>query len=119
MYNQTASGLGPGGWNWSETYDPDARQRGFVIEEAAYIAYPETIESIFYAWRITGDTKYRDMNAQILSNLLAITPDADKAGKLYATLDNVDDPTSVDGSLQSYFFAESKYSPLLVEDATL
>lgn len=110
VYNHTASGLGPSNWAWNETYDPDAHQRGFVVEGSSYNAYPETIESIFYAWKITGDTRYRDMNAQIWNNLLAITPDKDKSNKVYGTLEDVDDSRSITGSLQSYFFAESECS---------
>lgn len=108
VYNHTASGLGPSQWNWTEVYDADARQRGFVVDGSAYNAYPETVESIFYAWRITGDTKYRDMNAQIWNNLQAITPNKYKSTKVYATLEDVDDPGSISGNLQSYFFAESE-----------
>lgn len=35
-------------------------EHGFYITSSYYIHRPEVLESNFYAWRVTGDTKYLD-----------------------------------------------------------
>lgn len=36
------------------------QEHGFYITAADYVLRPEVLESNFYAWRVTGDTKYVD-----------------------------------------------------------
>ncbi|KAG6834240.1 hypothetical protein H0H93_010996 [Arthromyces matolae] len=70
-YASTATGIGPevfaftsddGGYTGGDV--PTAEQsafnalHGFYITSADYILRPEVLESNFYAWRATGDTKY-------------------------------------------------------------
>ena len=35
----------------------------------SYLSFPETIESIFYAWRITGDERWQEYNWEIFNAL--------------------------------------------------
>lgn len=39
------------------------KQHGYYITNGNYILRPEVLESNFYAWRVTGDTKYLDRAA--------------------------------------------------------
>lgn len=61
-YAATATGIGP------ETFGFDAesvppyqedffKKHGFFIQDSSYVLRPEVIESMYYAWRITGDPK--------------------------------------------------------------
>ncbi|KAL4863688.1 hypothetical protein BDV12DRAFT_25423 [Aspergillus spectabilis] len=64
-YNVTATGIGPESFSWSPSSVPgsqwDLYQRaGFYITEGSYNLRPEVIESFYYAWRVTGDEKYRE-----------------------------------------------------------
>ncbi|CAL8076213.1 unnamed protein product [Calicophoron daubneyi] len=77
---------------------------------------PETVESYFYLWRLTKDSKYRDWAwdlAVALENY-SRTPDG------YAGLRNVDVPGQLDGVQQAYFLAETlKYLYLIFSEDTL
>lgn len=82
------------GWSWYNAsnlaYDPSqdtnatARQQGkeygHFITDPEYDSFPESIESIFYAYRITGDSKWQDYNWEIFQALqeesTATIPDA-------------------------------------------
>lgn len=50
-----------------------AAKNGYFIPPEAfaevYFSFPESIESIFYAWRITGDTRWQDYNWEIFEAL--------------------------------------------------
>ncbi len=73
----------PAGWGWynasNEAYDPswdsnpnyraEGKKLGYFITSAEYDSFPESIESIFYAYRITGDKKWQDYNWQIFKSL--------------------------------------------------
>lgn len=74
-YNSTLTGIGPEIFNWVESNTlandtnnppPPADQlafyekAGFYISNSDYILRPEVLESFYYAYRITGDQKYRD-----------------------------------------------------------
>lgn len=78
-------------------------QHGFYITLEAYILRPEVLESNFYAWRATGDTKYLDRAAaaiQAFKNHLRSTVG-------YGGIDDVNDPnsTKIDDT-ESFWFAE-------------
>lgn len=59
-YNRQASGIGPE----SSRFEPS-----FHARDAAYHMRPETVESLFYLWRITKDQKYRDWGWQIFVSI--------------------------------------------------
>src|SRR3569833_1941035 len=70
-------------WAWynqsNQAYDPsdnsnsseraEAAKNGYFVADPGFGAFPETIESIFYAWRITGDLKWQDYNWEIFQAL--------------------------------------------------
>jgi mannosyl-oligosaccharide alpha-1,2-mannosidase len=73
-YETTATGIGPETWSWKPapeyrngTFHPKtARQEaefqkhGFWVADPQYRLRPEYVESLFYAWRITGEKRYRE-----------------------------------------------------------
>lgn len=74
-YASTLTGIGPELFNWVESGTPandstnpppPADQQafyekaGFYITNGQYILRPEVLESFYYAYRLTGDQKYRD-----------------------------------------------------------
>ncbi|KAF2138043.1 glycoside hydrolase family 47 protein [Aplosporella prunicola CBS 121167] len=73
-YASTSTGIGPELWSWEPmsnlppgTFSPQSpRQRlelahhGFWVVDPSFRLRPEYVESLFYAWRITGQKRYRD-----------------------------------------------------------
>jgi mannosyl-oligosaccharide alpha-1,2-mannosidase len=65
LYTRTATGLGPETISWPpERMTPQQEQQykqlGFVITNAKFQLRPETLESYYYAYRITKNQKYQD-----------------------------------------------------------
>ncbi|KAK2592708.1 Mannosyl-oligosaccharide alpha-1,2-mannosidase 1B [Conoideocrella luteorostrata] len=69
-YKQTASKIGPEGFQWvtlNTNNTPPAQEAefyeraGFWATSKSYLLRPETIESLYYAYRVTGDKKYQNM----------------------------------------------------------
>ncbi|KAH8593366.1 glycoside hydrolase [Bisporella sp. PMI_857] len=126
-YASTATGIGPEVFRWVEkdtptnskaNPPPPANQveffnkAGFWSTGSNYVLRPETIESYYYAYRATGDQKYRDWawDAFIAINSTARTASG------FANLDDVTKPGG--GGLgdfqESFLFAEVlKYSYLI------
>ncbi|KAG6865962.1 hypothetical protein C0991_010218 [Blastosporella zonata] len=78
-------------------------QHGFYITASDYILRPEVLESNFYAWRATGNTKYLDRAAsavQSFNTFLQTTTG-------YAGLNDVNNKngTKIDDT-ESFWFAE-------------
>ncbi|KAJ7509097.1 seven-hairpin glycosidase [Mycena galericulata] len=80
-YASTATGIGPetfafvssdgdfsGGNLISTAQQAFYNKHGFYITGNVYIQRPEVLESNFYAWRITGDTKYLDRAAATIES---------------------------------------------------
>jgi mannosyl-oligosaccharide alpha-1,2-mannosidase len=73
-YTATPSKIGPESWSWTpkfgaeepvytpqtERQEKELAQLGFWSVDARYKGRPEYVESLFYAWRITGQQRYRD-----------------------------------------------------------
>ena len=87
-YNSTLTGIGPEIFQWVENgtspTDPNNppppadelafyERAGFYITDSVYVLRPEVLESFYYAYRITGDQKYRDWS---WSGFLAINATA-------------------------------------------
>lgn len=90
-------------------------KNGFFVHVTQYLHHPEVIESLFYAHRITGDKKFRDM-----------AWDAFTAIKRYAAtkiaiagVQNVNDlSTGLFDQTETYFFSETlKYLYLIFSEA--
>ncbi|KAG6828994.1 hypothetical protein H0H92_006066 [Tricholoma furcatifolium] len=130
-YKRTATGLAPevvhfrvpgerefrlGNKDW---YIKDARSPGWPAPpDARYLLRPETIESLFIAYRLTGDEKYRQYGWDIFQ---AIEKYCRVETGGYATKLNVDDVNSkLDDKMDSYFLSETlKYLYLLYSDSNL
>lgn len=58
-------------WNSDDTFRESGKEFGYFITPGneQYDSFPETIESIFYAYRITGDTRWQDYNWGIFQAL--------------------------------------------------
>ncbi|KAF1843329.1 glycoside hydrolase family 47 protein [Cucurbitaria berberidis CBS 394.84] len=73
-YTSTPTKIGPETWSWVPKFgydDPlflpenerqrkEALESGFWSTESQYKGRPEYVESLFYAWRITGEQRYRE-----------------------------------------------------------
>ena len=64
-YTATATHIGPEIFAWDQEGVPDDQRAffeksGFYIKDATYDLRPEVIESYYYAYRVTGDSKYQD-----------------------------------------------------------
>ncbi|KAH7104875.1 seven-hairpin glycosidase [Auriculariales sp. MPI-PUGE-AT-0066] len=99
--------------------DPSSfeKEHGFSIGTATYQLRPEVLESNFYAWRATGETKYLD-NAVAAINAFQKYLKVESGG--YAVLQDVNHPENgIIDNTPSFFFAETlKYLYLTFDDPT-
>ncbi|OCH87232.1 glycoside hydrolase family 47 protein [Obba rivulosa] len=127
-YASTATGIGPEAFayfspdgNYTDTSPSSGdiafyERNGFFIQPGSeyYYMRPEVLESNFYAWRITGDTKYLTRAAAALDAFEVYLA----APVAYAGIDDVDatDSAFID-DMQSFWFAEVlKYLYLTFDD---
>jgi len=91
------------------------KQHGFYITDGNYIQRPEVLESNFYAWRVTGDTKYLDRAASAINSFnttLFVAGGYDGLGDV-----NVGQSSGFIDDTQSFWFAEVlKYLYLTFDD---
>ncbi|KAF1946905.1 seven-hairpin glycosidase [Clathrospora elynae] len=131
-YTSTPTNIGPESWSWIPKFSYDdplylpetTRQReeaitsGFWSTEPQYKGRPEYVESLFYAWRITGEQRYRDWAWEAF----AAMEEHCKAPFGYAQLADVYDTQTVGESKwvdmqESYWAAETlKYLWLTFTD---
>ncbi|KAI1291455.1 glycoside hydrolase family 47 protein [Xylaria venustula] len=126
-YVATVTGIGPESFQWqdnklaanaSNNGGPPSNQAsfykdsGFWISSSAYILRPEVIESWYYAYRATGDTKYQDW---AWDAFLAINKTCSAGVGFSAITDvNAANGGSFYDSQESFWFAEVlKYSYLI------
>ncbi|CAK7213086.1 Mannosyl-oligosaccharide alpha-1,2-mannosidase 1B [Sporothrix eucalyptigena] len=131
-YTSTVTGIGPETFSWQDNgtlaflnasnNSPAPKSQtdfwkraGFWIDDGQYVLRPEVIESYYYAYRATGDTKYQDW---AWDAFLAINATC-AAGSGYSSITNVN--VAGGGSFQdfqeSFWFAEVlKYSYLIQAD---
>jgi mannosyl-oligosaccharide alpha-1,2-mannosidase len=106
------SHLGPEAFTFSTKADAVA----FGQSENYYILRPEIIESYFYMWRYTRDTKYRDWAWDFAQSLERYC----KSEAGYSGLQNVYEPVVKDDVQQSFLMAEVlKYLYLIFSDDKL
>lgn len=84
--------------------------------DARYILRPETVESLFLAFRLTGDSRYRDYGWSIFQ---AIEKHCRIASGGYASILNVDEvPVKHEDKMETFLMSETlKYLYLLFDDA--
>ncbi|KAI1319406.1 glycoside hydrolase family 47 protein [Xylariaceae sp. FL0255] len=126
-YNSTVTHIGPEAFSWQDSkLSPNASnnggapsdqaafyaEHGFWITAADYIERPEVIESYYYAYRATGDTKYQDWAWDAFQHINSTCA----AGVGYSGITNVNAAGggSFDDQQQTFWFAEVlKYSYLI------
>ncbi|KAK0895989.1 mannosyl-oligosaccharide alpha-1,2-mannosidase [Friedmanniomyces endolithicus] len=81
--------------------------------DAHNLQRPETVESLFYMWRITGDTKYRDWGWKMFEAFMKHTAVLDGSG--YSSISSVNIlPPPLKDNMESFWLAETlKYFYLL------
>ncbi|KND88626.1 putative mannosyl-oligosaccharide alpha-1,2-mannosidase 1B [Tolypocladium ophioglossoides CBS 100239] len=118
-YKQAPSGIGPEVFRWvdgalpagDDNAPPPGSQQafyaksGFYTTVGSYILRPETCESMYYAYRLTGDTQWQDMAWAAFQAITNVT----RAGSGFAELDDIMQP---DGGgfidqMQSFWLAET------------
>lgn len=80
---------------------------------------PETVESLFYMWRITGDEIYREWGWEIFTSFVKYTAAEDGAG--FTSLSNANEiPPKLRDNMESFWLAETlKYLYLLFSPVDL
>ncbi|EIW74556.1 glycoside hydrolase family 47 protein [Coniophora puteana RWD-64-598 SS2] len=131
-YRSTTTGIGPESFayissdgNYTGSSDPITsnqtdfyNENGFYITNAAYYQRPEVLESNFYAWRATGDTKYLDNAVWAIEAFQKYLPASSLGGVGWACITDVMSTDSPQWNDQAaYFFAEvMKYLYLTFDD---
>ncbi|KAJ7645912.1 glycoside hydrolase family 47 protein, partial [Mycena polygramma] len=104
-------GVGEDTEPWVSTEHGSGRGRDYDVKMAQYYLRPETVESLYLMWRITGETKWREMGWQIFEAIERET----RTPVGYASLETVEFlPSHKMDAMPSYFLAETlKYLYLL------
>ncbi|PHZ07703.1 seven-hairpin glycosidase [Rhizopus microsporus ATCC 52813] len=133
---KTKTGISPESWRWTpkdksletklntlfdntlKSAHPDESQkfkhdsqRPFTIDNAIYDLRPETIESIFYYYRLTGNQYFQDLAWKLYLAIEKYT----KTKYGYTAIHNVDEaPSPLENFQESFLFAETlKYLYLI------
>ncbi|PWW77044.1 Glycoside Hydrolase Family 47 protein [Tuber magnatum] len=125
IYNVTATGLAPeiawfnlkhGKSDDGEFLEEDPKKDIIVKPRDAHnLQRPETVESLFVMWRITGDEIYREWGWKIFEAFLEHTAVGEDAKDGFTSLDNVNEiPPKQRDNMESFWLAETlKYLYLL------
>ena len=132
MYKVTATGLAPEITFFETGESPQTPQTGkltgaeissssegwkkdFIVkpQDSHNLQRPETVETLFYMWRITGDEKYRDWGWEMFKSFVKYSAADDGAG--FTSLNNVNEiPPMLRDNMESFWLAETlKYFYLL------
>ncbi|KAH9478544.1 putative mannosyl-oligosaccharide alpha-1,2-mannosidase 1B [Psilocybe cubensis] len=130
-YTSTSTGIGPevfafrsadggytGGNPMTLSQSTFYQEHGFYTTVADYVLRPEVLESNFYAWRVTGDSKYVDRAIAAVQSFQKYLKVPGNGVTGYAGLMDVNDSSSdrVDDT-ESFWFAEVlKYLYLTLDD---
>ncbi|OZJ07001.1 hypothetical protein BZG36_00038 [Bifiguratus adelaidae] len=129
-WKSTPTGIAPESWYYvdsktgkttvehlDDVEKKQAQDWGFFSKSSRYILRPETVESLFYFYRYTGDKKYQDWGWNIFKSLQKHC----RAPYGYSGLEDVtlEHGHNWDNIQESFFFAETlKYLYLLFEEDT-
>ncbi|KAK0200947.1 glycoside hydrolase family 47 protein [Desarmillaria ectypa] len=99
----------------SDWYIKGARPGAFPPYDARYMLRPETVESLFLAYRLSGDEKYRNFGWSVFQSIEKYCK-VETGG--YATIVNVDEvPVRLEDKMESFLLSETlKYLYLLFDD---
>ncbi|XP_068609158.1 endoplasmic reticulum mannosyl-oligosaccharide 1,2-alpha-mannosidase-like [Brachionichthys hirsutus] len=115
MYRQMETGLSPEIAHFN-LQSSDGRDVVVKPADRHNLLRPETVESLFYMYRFTKDTKYRDWGWEILQSFNNYTKVPDGG---YTSINNVRDPANPGprDKMESFFLGETlKYLYLLFSD---
>jgi len=100
-----------------ETATQHGRKRDYLASKPAYLLRPETVESLYILWRVTGDSKWRARGWEIFKAIRRET----KTSSGFANLRTVErSPAPKEDSMPSYFLAETlKYLYLMFKEEDL
>ncbi|KAF3764939.1 family 47 glycoside hydrolase [Cryphonectria parasitica EP155] len=100
------------------TFDPDPEaewRKDFIVKggDSHNLQRPETVESLFYMWRITGDIRYREWGWEMFKAFMKHTAVEDGGG--FTSLSNANQvPPVRRDNMESFWLAETlKYFYLL------
>ncbi|XP_012861523.2 endoplasmic reticulum mannosyl-oligosaccharide 1,2-alpha-mannosidase-like [Echinops telfairi] len=115
MYQQFNSGLSPEVVYYDDSLPGTHKNMRVLTRDNFNVLRPETVESLFYLYRFTGDKKYQDWGWKILQGF-------NKHSRIpsggYSSIFNVQNPVILD-HMESFFLAETlKYMYLLFSDDT-
>ncbi|KAJ6483716.1 glycoside hydrolase family 47 protein [Mycena vitilis] len=93
------------------------RGRGYGVRKTEYLLRPETVESLYLMWRVTGETKWREMGWRIFHAIERET----RTPVGYASVKTVEvSPAPKIDAMPSYFLSETlKYLYLMFLDDDL
>jgi endoplasmic reticulum Man9GlcNAc2 1,2-alpha-mannosidase len=101
-----------------EEFDPDPEakwRQDYDVKafDSHNLQRPETVESLFYMWRITGDVRYREWGWDMFKSFMNYTAVEDGGG--FTSLSNANQlPPPVRDNMESFWLAETlKYFYLL------
>ncbi|KDQ62916.1 glycoside hydrolase family 47 protein [Jaapia argillacea MUCL 33604] len=102
----------------TDWYIKGARKGAPASYDARYILRPETVESLFIAFRLTGDRRYRDWGWNIFQS---IEKHCKIASGGYASVINVDEvPVTHEDKMETFLMSETfKYLYLLFADSSV
>ncbi|XP_072285899.1 endoplasmic reticulum mannosyl-oligosaccharide 1,2-alpha-mannosidase [Pyxicephalus adspersus] len=116
MYKQMDTGLSPEISHFYLQGSSGGKDIDVKPADRHNLLRPETVESLFYLYRFTGDTKYQDWGWEILQNLNKFTR-VPSGG--YSSINNVQNPNNPDprDKMESFFLGETlKYFFLLFSE---
>ncbi|KAF8889328.1 glycoside hydrolase [Infundibulicybe gibba] len=104
-------------YNEAQRLRGSGRGRDYQVKKAEYLLRPETIESLYILWRVTGDPKWRRRGLKIFQAIESQT----RTPVAYASVRTVElSPAPKKDDMPSYFLAETlKYLYLLFSDQDL
>lgn len=116
-YISTATRIGPESFSWNTTSLPANqtefyKHNGFWISKSQYILRPEVIESYYYAYQVTRDSKYQDWAWDAFMAINSTT----RVGSGFSDISDVNAPDGGEklNNQDSFLFAEVlKYSYLI------
>ncbi|KAI5955594.1 MNS1 [Candida jiufengensis] len=106
--------------------DESKEDKDFIIKpfDRHNLQRPETVESLFYLYRLTGDNKYRKYGYEIFQSFIKYTKIINKQGEIsFSSLEDVtqlnkDGSSKFKDNTESFWFAETlKYLYLLFDDS--
>ncbi|XP_060613211.2 endoplasmic reticulum mannosyl-oligosaccharide 1,2-alpha-mannosidase [Anolis sagrei] len=116
MYAQVETGLSPEIVHFNLHAQKDRKDVEIKAADRHNLLRPETVESLFYLYRFTGDKKYQDWGWEILQSFNRYTR-VPTGG--YTSINNVQNPSNPEpkDKMESFFLGETlKYFFLLFSD---